>query len=213
MPPVPIYVKGGVWSNLEDQILKAAIQKYGTHQWSKVASLLQRKTAKQCESRWDEFLNPKLNFQEFDRKEDAKLLDLAKKLPNQWRTIADLMGRPAHFCIERYNKLLETPGDEESDLSLGSSLGSVSYTHLLLTKRSPESSSPKETGDWKHYVCDICRDQNDKELITIGESGWQIHLKSKRHKANLNRGKRKKQYEDWKKKKEVQTSVEKGSPV
>lgn len=83
----------------------------------------------------------------------------------------------------------------------------------LLTKRSPESSSPKETGDWKHYVCDICRDQNDKELITIGESGWQIHLKSKRHKANLNRGKRKKQYEDWKKKKEVQTSVEKGSPV
>lgn len=123
MPPVPIYVKGGVWSNLEDQILKAAIQKYGTHQWSKVASLLQRKTAKQCESRWDEFLNPKLNFQEFDRKEDAKLLDLAKKLPNQWRTIADLMGRPAHFCIERYNKLLETPDDGESDLSLGSSLG------------------------------------------------------------------------------------------
>lgn len=110
MPPVPVYVKGGVWTNLEDQIVKAAIQKYGTHQWSKVASLLQRKSAKQCQIRWDEYLNPWLNFKEFSKQEDAKLLELARKLPNQWRTISDIMGRTTQLCIERYNKLLE--GDE-----------------------------------------------------------------------------------------------------
>lgn len=121
MAPVPVYVKGGVWSNLEDQIVKAAIQKYGTHQWSKVASLLQKKSAKQCETRWNEYLNPKLNFNEFTKEEDARLLDLARKLPNQWRTIADGMGRTAQVCIDRYNKLLE--GDEhDSELNLGSSL-------------------------------------------------------------------------------------------
>lgn len=121
MAPVPVYVKGGVWSNLEDQIVKAAIQKYGTHQWSKVASLLQKKSAKQCETRWNEYLNPKLNFTEFTKEEDARLLDLARRLPNQWRTIADGMGRTAQVCIDRYNRLLE--GDEhDSELSLGSSL-------------------------------------------------------------------------------------------
>ncbi|CCC69095.1 hypothetical protein NCAS_0C01050 [Naumovozyma castellii] len=122
MAPIPIYVKGGVWTNIEDQIVKAAVQKYGTHQWNKIASLLQKKTARQCQIRWDEFLNPSLNFKEFSKDEDAKLLDLARRLPNQWRTIADLMGRTAQFCIERYNKLLSSDEDGEEELGLSSSL-------------------------------------------------------------------------------------------
>ncbi|SCV05869.1 LANO_0H16974g1_1 [Lachancea nothofagi CBS 11611] len=118
MPPVPIYVKGGVWSNIEDQILKAAIQKYGTHQWSKIASLLQKKTAKQCELRWSEFLNPSLNFTPFSKEEDARLLELVTRLPNQWRTIAGAMGRTPQVCVDRYNVLLEAT---DSDVKLGSS--------------------------------------------------------------------------------------------
>lgn len=117
MAPIPVYVKGGVWTNLEDQIVKAAIQKYGTHQWSKVASLLQKKSAKQCQIRWNEYLNPRLNFDDFSKEEDGKLLELARKLPNQWRSISDIMGRTSQICIERYNKLLE--GD---DLGVSSSL-------------------------------------------------------------------------------------------
>ncbi|GAV55085.1 hypothetical protein ZYGR_0AS04080 [Zygosaccharomyces rouxii] len=103
--------KAGVWSNLEDQIVKAAIQKYGTHQWSKIASLLQHKSARQCQIRWDEYLNPRLNFNDFTGQEDARLLKLARRLPNQWRTIADAMGRTAQVCIDRYNQLLEADGE------------------------------------------------------------------------------------------------------
>lgn len=121
MAPVPVYVKGGVWTNLEDQIVKAAIQKYGTHQWSKIASLLQKKSAKQCEIRWNEYLNPRLNFTEFTKEEDGRLLELARKLPNQWRTIADAMGRTAQVCIDHYNELLEGD-DHDSELRLGSSI-------------------------------------------------------------------------------------------
>lgn len=40
-------LKGGVWKNSEDEILKAAVMKYGLNQWARVASLLPRKTAKQ----------------------------------------------------------------------------------------------------------------------------------------------------------------------
>ncbi|SCU83342.1 LAME_0C04808g1_1 [Lachancea meyersii CBS 8951] len=119
MPPVPIYVKGGIWSNIEDQILKAAIEKYGTHQWSKIASLLQKKTARQCELRWNEYLNPSLNFTPFSKDEDAQLLDLVRRLPNQWRTISDAMGRTPQICVDRYNVLLQ---GTDSDVKLGTSL-------------------------------------------------------------------------------------------
>lgn len=36
----------------KDEILKAAVMKYGKNQWSRIASLLHRKSAKQCKARW-----------------------------------------------------------------------------------------------------------------------------------------------------------------
>lgn len=46
-----ILIKGGVWKNTEDEILKAAVMKYGKNQWSRISSLLVRKSAKQCKVR------------------------------------------------------------------------------------------------------------------------------------------------------------------
>ena len=43
----PTQIKGGVWKNTEDEIMKAAVMKYGKNQWARVASLMPRKSAKQ----------------------------------------------------------------------------------------------------------------------------------------------------------------------
>ncbi|VVT44311.1 uncharacterized protein SAPINGB_P000374 [Magnusiomyces paraingens] len=116
----PIYVKGGVWTNVEDEILRAAISKYGLNQWARVSSLLARKTAKQAKARWTEWLNPTIKKIEWSRDEDEKLLHLAKLMPTQWRTIAPLVGRTATQCIERYQQLLEDAEQQITgkDLSL-----------------------------------------------------------------------------------------------
>ena len=53
-------VKGGVWKNTEDEILKAAVMKYGLNQWARISSLLVRKSATQCKSRWYEWLDPSI---------------------------------------------------------------------------------------------------------------------------------------------------------
>ncbi|SMR58786.1 unnamed protein product [Zymoseptoria tritici ST99CH_1E4] len=100
-------VKGGVWTNIEDEILKAAVSKYGLNQWARVSSLLARKTAKQCKARWAEWLDPGIRKIEWSREEDEKLLHLAKLMPTQWRTIAPIVGRTATQCLERYQKLLD----------------------------------------------------------------------------------------------------------
>lgn len=54
------HVKGGVWKNTEDEILKAAVMKYGLNQWARISSLLVRKSASQCKSRWYEWLDPSI---------------------------------------------------------------------------------------------------------------------------------------------------------
>lgn len=53
-------IKGGVWKNTEDEILKAAVMKYGKNQWARISSLLVRKSAKQCKARWYEWLDPSI---------------------------------------------------------------------------------------------------------------------------------------------------------
>lgn len=104
---VRVFIKGGVWKNSEDEILKAAVMKYGKQQWARVASLLNRKSAKQCKARWNEWLDPSVRKVEWSRSEDEKLLHLAKLMPAQWRTIGPLVGRTAGQCQERYERLLD----------------------------------------------------------------------------------------------------------
>lgn len=100
-------LKGGTWTNVEDEILKVAVMKYGRHQWARISSLLVRKTAKQCKSRWLEWLEPGVLKTEWSREEEEKLLHLAKIMPTQWKTIAPIVGRTAAQCVEKYEDLLE----------------------------------------------------------------------------------------------------------
>jgi pre-mRNA-splicing factor CDC5/CEF1 len=117
-------VKGGVWTNIEDEILKASVSKYGLNQWARVSSLLARKTPKQCKARWSEWLDPGIRKIEWSKEEDEKLLHLAKLMPTQWRTIAPIVGRTATQCLERYQKLLdEAEARENDDLGLGGPSG------------------------------------------------------------------------------------------
>ena len=95
-----ILIKGGVWKNTEDEILKAAVMKYGKNQWARISSLLVRKSAKQCKARWYEWLDPSIKKTEWTREEDEKLLQLAKLMPTQWRTIAPIVGRTPAQCLE-----------------------------------------------------------------------------------------------------------------
>ncbi|OQS02460.1 cell division cycle 5-related protein [Thraustotheca clavata] len=110
-----VLIKGGVWKNTEDEILKAAVMKYGKNQWARVASLLARKSAKQCKARWYEWLDPSIKKTEWSREEEEKLLHLAKLMPSQWRTIAPIVGRTAAQCMEHYEKLLDAAQSKDSE--------------------------------------------------------------------------------------------------
>lgn len=100
-------LKNENWSKIEDEILKAAISKYGIHQWSRVASLLPKKTAKQVKNRWDKWINPQIKKGKWTKEEDEKLLELIRSMPNQWTTIGPILGRTGQQILERYQNLIE----------------------------------------------------------------------------------------------------------
>ncbi|ODV90809.1 hypothetical protein CANCADRAFT_31653 [Tortispora caseinolytica NRRL Y-17796] len=110
--------KKDTWTNVEDEIVKAAIAKYGLNQWARVSSLLSHKTPKQVKARWDEWLDPNIKKRAWSPEEDRKLLRLAKLMPTQWRTIGPLLDRTANQCLERYQALLG--GNDESGTSSAS---------------------------------------------------------------------------------------------
>ncbi|CAH1420087.1 unnamed protein product [Lactuca virosa] len=96
------------WTNTEDEILRAALSKYGTNQWTRSSSLLVHKSATQCKARWYEWLHPSITKIKWTREEEEKLLHLAKFMPSQWRTIAPIVGRTPSQCLEHYKKLLNS---------------------------------------------------------------------------------------------------------
>lgn len=159
-------VKGGVWTNIEDEVLKAAVSKYGLNQWARVSSLLARKTPKQCKARWQEWLDPSIKKVEFTKEEDEKLLHLAKLMPTQWRTIAPLVGRTANQCIERYQKLLdEAEQREASELSLTGGDETSAPTADDVRKLRPGEVDPDpETKPARPDTIDL--DEDEKEMLS-----------------------------------------------
>lgn len=107
-----VYIKGGAWTNVEDEVLKAAVSKYGLNQWDRVASLLTKKNAKQAKARWNEWLSPAVNRTLWTKEQDSNLLSLAKLFPNQWKSVAGALGRTATQCAERYDRLLAIAAGE-----------------------------------------------------------------------------------------------------
>ncbi|KAI6002817.1 pre-mRNA splicing factor component-domain-containing protein [Pisolithus albus] len=162
---VRIIIKGGVWKNTEDEVLKAAIAKYGKNQWARISSLLVRKTPKQCKARWYEWLDPSIKKTEWSKTEDEKLLHLAKLMPTQWRTIAPIVGRTATQCLERYQKLLdEAEAKENEELGLTGPKDTGPSADDVRRLRPGEIDPDPETKPARPDPIDM--DEDEKEMLS-----------------------------------------------
>ncbi|KAK9324906.1 IPP transferase-domain-containing protein [Lipomyces orientalis] len=60
-----------------------------------------------------------------------------------------------------------------------------------------ESDNSARPEAWKHYECDICKDEGEK-FVCVGEERWTVHLRSRRHRQSLKHLKEREAYERWK---------------
>ena len=77
-----------MWSQTEDQLLMAAVQRFGTNNWGVVASEVQGRTGKQCRERWAGILNPQLAKGPWTEEEDELLKQLHAQYGNKWALIS-----------------------------------------------------------------------------------------------------------------------------
>ncbi|KAG6375501.1 pre-mRNA splicing factor component-domain-containing protein [Boletus reticuloceps] len=172
-------IKGGVWKNTEDEVLKAAIAKYGKNQWYDIYFAIQSsltlwqgpnivfacpqdtKTVQGSVVRMARPFN-----KEDGMTEDEKLLHLAKLMPTQWRTIAPMVGRTATQCLERYQKLLdEAEAKENEELGLTGPGGEAGPSADDIRRLRPGEIDPDpETKPARPDPIDM--DEDEKEMLS-----------------------------------------------
>ena len=149
-PKMKIFIRGGIWSNVEDQVLLAAYMKYGNNQWTRIASLLPKKSPAQVKARWEEYLDPTLKKTPWTHADDEKLLHLARFMPMQWRTISQYFNRSPYQCIERYRELIDkatnTPYIDDNESAI---------QHQMM----PNFETLKATPDGEEF------DQDEREML------------------------------------------------
>ncbi|KAG7382152.1 hypothetical protein PHYPSEUDO_005178 [Phytophthora pseudosyringae] len=76
------------WTVDEDELLSTFVAGHGASQWAIVASLLPRRSAKQCRERWHNQLNPSIKRDEWSSSEDELLVTLQRSFGNAWSRLA-----------------------------------------------------------------------------------------------------------------------------
>ena len=103
----PSLIKGS-WTRHEDEVIIDFVQRYGSKNWTKLATLLPGRIGKQCRERWRNHLDPGNNHNPWTPEEDAKLVELHAQYGNQWVKIAQLLpGRSDNTIKNRWNSTLK----------------------------------------------------------------------------------------------------------
>mmetsp|Transcript_22774 Transcript_22774/g.40962 ORF Transcript_22774/g.40962 Transcript_22774/m.40962 type:complete len:224 (+) Transcript_22774:458-1129(+) len=97
-------VKRGRWTNIEDELLKVAVQEFNEKCWREIAARVQGRTPIQCLHRWNKVLKPGLVKGPWTLEEDTSLAQwVATEGPTKWSKCSLLIpGRSGKQCRERW---------------------------------------------------------------------------------------------------------------
>ncbi|KAL8919228.1 MAG: hypothetical protein Q9208_006889 [Pyrenodesmia sp. 3 TL-2023] len=96
----------GSWTESEDERLSHAVRENGP-KWTQVAAAVGTRNSDQCSSHWSLSLNPHIDYSDWTRVEDEKLIQAVKKHGTNWTMIAatSLPNRTTLALKNRYSAL------------------------------------------------------------------------------------------------------------
>jgi hypothetical protein len=153
------------FTEVEDEIIRNAVQTSGPHQWKKFADLLPNRTGRQIRERWKNYLAPNLTTAQWTEEEDAQIAGFVATYGRQWAKIAENMPNRTDVCIKN--------------------------RFALLTRRRRRAATlgPKRTRHAKCIAFESCVTGNKKPLwdgecelkqqaeeMDCSEDGWEVDL-------------------------------------
>jgi hypothetical protein len=113
---------GGKWTEDEDSKLKDAVQKHGGNNWPAIAELVPGRTRVQCYKRWNNALDPSIDWAnvragKWSEDEDTKLKDAVQTHGGKnWGAISALVpGRTKSQCFGRWHDALDPSIDRANE--------------------------------------------------------------------------------------------------
>mmetsp|Transcript_9796 Transcript_9796/g.17658 ORF Transcript_9796/g.17658 Transcript_9796/m.17658 type:complete len:199 (-) Transcript_9796:639-1235(-) len=113
------------WTASEDNMLQSLVSKKGAQNWKEIADKVPGRTANQVRLRWSQHLSPSVTVPLFSEQDDINIIEMQKKVGNQWNYIAAFLGIGAcsraiknrFNLICRRNRKRETPKYSTSEAS------------------------------------------------------------------------------------------------
>ena len=119
------------WSLLEDIKLRQIVMSMKKKDWGKVAKYFSNRNPRQCQERWEYYLNPDVNNGPWSEEEDKLLFEKYNQFGSQWKIISTFFkGRTNTNVKNRYLALVRAspklkPKTENAEFLLEPLFGSL----------------------------------------------------------------------------------------
>lgn len=94
------------WINIEDELLKIAVLKFGLNKWEKISSGIIKKNSWDCKKRWYDWVDYRIKKIDWTIQEDKKLVYINEAFKMNWRIISYFLRRNNLQCLLRFKVLL-----------------------------------------------------------------------------------------------------------
>lgn len=130
-----------IWSEIEDELLRNAVERFGEKAWARVADDLPGRVGKQCRDRWCNHVCPELDRNKWSSEEDEKLLIAVERLGNQWAEISRIV-LPGRSDLSIKNRYYSRIRREERRLGKAKRCGYVTDLRANTPKTLPAVKKP-----------------------------------------------------------------------
>ncbi|KAI0442800.1 hypothetical protein F4803DRAFT_518056 [Xylaria telfairii] len=149
----------GVWSPEEDRRLIEAVEKYGDN-WMKVAGAVGTRCGDQCSGHWRHVLNPNINYSDWTKEEDQRLLDAVRVYGTNWSTIASFH-TPQRTTLALKNQYWKLRQRSQNATKISSTKNSSPATSLTAAASTTAMTKTAETNDTLCSSSDEAESENE----------------------------------------------------